>query len=115
MPLYDFKSMPPMQIWDQIKGPIAYSDKVLFGYLHIDDGAELPVHQHPHEQWSHLIEGEFEFNVGGELYHMKPGMSVHIPGDVPHSGRSLSKCIFLDCFHPVREDWLEKEKLSGLK
>jgi quercetin dioxygenase-like cupin family protein len=46
---------------------------------------------------------------------MKPGMSVHIPGDVPHSGRSLSRCIFLDCFHPVREDWLEKEKLSGLK
>jgi quercetin dioxygenase-like cupin family protein len=114
MPYYDFKTMPSIKIWDGINGPIAYSEKVLFGYLNIDDGAILPVHQHPHEQWSHLLEGSFEFNVDGDIKMMTPGMSVYIPSNTPHSGRALSKVKFLDCFYPVREDWLEKEKLASI-
>lgn len=114
MPFIDFKSKPPIKIWEGIQGPIATSEHLLFGYFTIDAGAVLPVHQHPHEQWSHLIEGEFEFNIGGEIMHMKPGMSAYIPGNVPHSGRALSdKVIFLDCFTPVREDFVEKEKLTN--
>lgn len=115
MPLYDFKSMPAVQIWDQIKGPIAWSEKLMFGYLTLEEGADLPVHHHPHEQWSHLIEGECDFKVGEEVYHMKPGMSVHIPGNVPHSGKTHTKCIFLDCFNPVREDWIEKKNAQGIE
>jgi quercetin dioxygenase-like cupin family protein len=115
MPLYNFKEMPGVQIWDQIKGPIAYSEQVMFGYLHIAAGSDLPSHQHPHEQWSHLIQGEFNFTVGSDTYTMKPGMSVHIPGDTPHSGKALSDCIFLDCFHPVREDWIQRKKDQGIE
>lgn len=110
MPFVDFKTKTPIKIWDGITGPIAYSENILFGYLNIDEGAVLPVHQHPHEQYSHLIEGEFIFNIDGDEMHMKPGMSAFIPGDTPHSGRALTKCIFLDCFNPVREDWVQKEK-----
>ena len=110
MPYFNLKEMPSLQIWDGIVGPIAYSDKILFAYLHIDEGSILPVHQHPHEQWSHLIEGSFEFNVDGDIQLMSPGMSVHIPSDTPHSGKALAKSIFLDCFCPVREDFVEKEK-----
>lgn len=112
MPFIDFKSIAPLKIWEGINGPIAYSDQLLFGYFTIDDGAVLPTHQHPHEQWSHLIEGEFEFNIGGEILHMKPGMSAFIPGNVPHSGRAITKALFLDCFYPVREDFVEKERQS---
>jgi quercetin dioxygenase-like cupin family protein len=36
------------------------------GYITIAAGVELPEHHHVHEQWSHLIEGELEFIVGGE-------------------------------------------------
>ena len=114
MPFFDFKSMPPVKIWEGISGPLAYSDQLLFGYFTIEEAAVLPVHQHPHEQWSHLIAGEFEFNIGGELMHMKPGMSAYIPGNVPHSGRALtSGVIFLDCFAPVREDFVEKERVQN--
>ncbi len=108
--LIDFKNKPSVKIWDGINGPIAYSENITFGYLTIENGSELPVHQHPHEQWSHLIEGEFIFNIDGIDYNMKPGMSVYIKGNLPHSGKALTKCIFLDCFNPPREDWTEKEK-----
>ncbi len=111
MPYFDFKSMQPIKIWEGINGPIAVSDQLLFGYFTIDAGAVLPEHQHAHEQWSHLISGEFEFNIGGENKHMKAGMSAYIPGNVPHSGKALTEgVIFLDCFTPVREDFVEKEK-----
>lgn len=110
MPFIDFKNKESIKIWDGIDGAIAYSDKLLFGYLRIEEGAVLPVHQHHHEQWSHLIEGEFIFNINGDEMKMKPGMSAYIPGDTPHSGTAITKCIFLDCFNPVREDWIEKEK-----
>jgi quercetin dioxygenase-like cupin family protein len=105
--------MPSLKIWDGINGPIAHSDKLLFGYFHIDAEAVLPVHQHPHEQWSHLIEGEFEFNVDGDIHLMKPGMSVYIPSEAPHSGKAMTKCLFLDCFYPVREDFVERERLAA--
>ncbi len=110
MPFIDFKSMPAVKIWDGIAGPIAYSDKMMFGYLSIEADCILPEHQHPHEQWSHLLEGEIIFKIGDEEMHMKPGMTAYIPGNVPHSGRSLTKVTFLDCFNPIREDWVQKEK-----
>jgi len=55
----------------------------------------------------------FAVNIGVEIMHMKPGMSAYIPGNVPHSGRALTEALFLDCFSPVREDFVEKERLAN--
>jgi quercetin dioxygenase-like cupin family protein len=103
--LLDYPNMVKYKVWNGISGPIFHSDKMTIAHLEIEAGTELPMHQHYHEQWSNLIEGEFEFIINGEVYSLKPGMSVHMPPDVPHSGRAITNCKIIDCFHPVRQDW----------
>ena len=52
-----------------------------------------------------MLEGEFEITVGGNPLSLKPGDVVVIPGNVPHSGRAISKCRILDVFSPARDDY----------
>ncbi len=36
---------------------------------------------------------------------MRTGDVFIIPGDVPHSGRSITDCYLIDVWHPTREDY----------
>lgn len=110
MPFIDYNNKPKVKIWENIYGQMHHSDNITCGYITIAAGVQLPEHHHVHEQWSHLLEGEVEFIVGGEKRHMKPGETAYIPSNVPHSGRTLTPCKLIDVFNPVREDWKELEK-----
>lgn len=85
-----------------------HSASMTFAYWSIIAGAELPEHSHPHEQVAHVLEGEFELVINGEIQRLKPGMVAVIPSNALHSGRAVSDCRLLDTFHPVREDYVEK-------
>jgi quercetin dioxygenase-like cupin family protein len=82
-----------------------HSGNMTMAYWDIEAGAELPLHSHPHEQVANVLEGEIEFVLGEETRIGGPGTVVVIPGDVPHSGKAVTRCRILDVFHPVREDY----------
>lgn len=110
MPFINYPAKKKLKIWDGIYGQIHHSAQMTCGHMTIAAGVALPEHQHPHEQWSHLLEGEMEFTIGGETRIMKGGETAFIPGNVPHSGRTLTNCKLIDVFSPPREDWQELEK-----
>lgn len=63
-------------------------------------------HAHPHEQMGLLLEGELQFEIGGERSLVRPGQMWQIPGGVEHrcqAGAAGAKA--LDVFHPVRDDY----------
>ena len=66
MPFIDYKSKNKVKIWEGIYGQVHHSNGMTQGHLSIGKGVDLPEHHHIHEQWSHLLEGEMEFIVGGE-------------------------------------------------
>jgi quercetin dioxygenase-like cupin family protein len=70
----------------------------------------MPVHSHPHEQWSHVLEGELEFDIDGEKMLLTPGMTAYIPSNAPHSAVAHTQCKVIDCFTPPRQDFIELEK-----
>ena len=82
-----------------------HSESMTMAYWEIDAGAELPLHSHPHEQVANVLEGEIEFVLDREVRIGGPGTVVVIPGDVPHSGKAVTRCRILDVFHPVRQDF----------
>lgn len=113
MPYINFNTRTSVEIWpDAIAGSMYHSEKATFGHFTIQAGADLPEHDHPHEQWTHLIEGELEFDINGEKETLLPGMSAYIPGGTPHSAHAVSECKVIDCFMPVREDLVELEKAA---
>jgi quercetin dioxygenase-like cupin family protein len=68
-------------------------------------GAE---HDHPHDQATYCLEGEFLFTVGAETRTLKQGDSVFIPGGARHGTACVEKGRLLDAFSPRRDDFLKK-------
>ena len=114
MPFINYNSKNNVKIWEGIYGKIHHSQNVTCAHITIQKGAILPEHFHAQEQWSHLLEGEMEFTVGGETQLLKTGQTAYIPSNVPHSAKTFTECKLIDVFSPTREDWnqLEKEQFS---
>ncbi len=105
MPFINYNTLPHLKLMDGIHGAIAHSEQLSVGYITLEEGAQLPEHAHIHEQWSHVIEGELDFVLNGHRQLMTKGMSVHIPSNIPHSATAVTKCVVIDTFLPVREDF----------
>jgi len=57
---------------------------------HPPPGWSLPAHRHANEDETiHVLEGEFEMEVGGEVVRLSAGETVHIPRGVVHSGGNV--------------------------
>jgi len=83
-----------------------WGDKIMMSIVEIAPNAVVPNHTHPHEQAGTVIQGEFEFTIGGETKRLRQGDAYIIPGGVEHSlvgsdGWSMA----LDIFSPPREDY----------
>lgn len=51
-------------------------------------GFGVPLHlHHDQEEWFWILQGEFEFEVGGVLNRLGPGMSQFAPRRIPHRWR----------------------------
>src|SRR5687768_2100231 len=105
MPFINFNKTPHSKIWEVIHGAIHHSDALTFGHVTVEDGTLLPEHQHIHEQWTHVIDGELEFTIRDETTVLSPGMTAHVPSNIPHRARALTKVKLIDCFMPVRDDF----------
>ena len=72
----------------------------------------MPEHAHPHEQVSHVIEGEFELTIDGVKSVLRPGVVAVIPSNAKHSGTARTDCTIIDAFYPVREDYRNRQANS---
>lgn len=101
--------LPPFVISKGFTAQMFHTESMTLAYVDVEAGAELPEHSHFHEQVSNMLEGEFEFILGGEKMLLRAGECLVIPSNVPHSGRALTHCRILDVFQPVREDFSKGE------
>jgi quercetin dioxygenase-like cupin family protein len=56
-----------------------------FGYYDTEQGADLHEHSHPNEETWHVIAGELEVTIGGEVEIVGPGCVAIVPPDTTHS------------------------------
>lgn len=100
------KSLPTKEIIKGFHGRMIHTDSMTMSFWEVEKGAALPEHFHIHEQTSYLLEGEFEFTVGGQVKKITAGDFIVIGSNTPHSGKALTPCTILDVFTPVREDYI---------
>ena len=82
------------------KGKMIHGQQTTMAYWNIEEGAEVPMHSHHHEQVVNVFEGSFKMTVGSEDHVLRPGDVL-----VSHGGIALSPCRILDVFTPVREEY----------
>ena len=98
-------SIRERQIFNGIRGRYFHGDRMTTGDVILDADTDIPIHQHPHEQLTYLLEGQMEFIVGEEKHLMEAGDIAIIPGGVLHGGRTLTRCRVIDTFAPARDDY----------
>jgi quercetin dioxygenase-like cupin family protein len=81
-------------------------DELMISVVHLEPGAEVLEHSHPHEQMGYLVSGRLEFTIGGITRLLGPGDQWRIPSGVPHRVLAVDgPALAIDVFHPVRDDY----------
>lgn len=86
---------------------LAYNDSLMVAEVHFEEGAIGVLHSHPHEQITYIIEGEFEFNIGGEKLLVTKGDSTFKEPNIEHGAVCMKKGVLIDIFTPKRDDFLK--------
>ncbi|UJF15711.1 cupin domain-containing protein [Jeotgalibaca sp. MA1X17-3] len=89
---------------------LAYEDNLMVVEVMFEEGSFGAMHSHPHEQITYIIEGEFEFDIGGEKKVLKAGDSTYKEPEIIHGAVCLKKGKLLDIFTPHREDFVGGDK-----
>jgi quercetin dioxygenase-like cupin family protein len=113
MPFIDFKARKRVKIFDGITGTMFHSANITFAHVTLEKDAVVPEHNHIHEQWTHVMDGEMHFNINGEEAVLTSGMTAFIPSNMPHSAKAITLCKVIDCFLPVRQDFIELENADS--
>ena len=105
MPYFVIEDLPTQEPMPGFKGKFVHTENMSVAHWRITANSIAPLHAHPHEQVSFVVEGEFELTIAGETKVLKPGVVAVIPPDVKHSGIAITECHLIDIFYPVREDY----------
>jgi quercetin dioxygenase-like cupin family protein len=84
---------------------LATSEGLMLAEFTFEQGAEVPVHSHPHDQVGYVVSGRMRMVIGDHMTECGPGDSYHAPPNVPHSGVALAPAVVIDVFNPPRKDY----------
>jgi quercetin dioxygenase-like cupin family protein len=85
---------------------LVVGEREMLGYIWLKKGAIVPAHRHLSEQITFVIKGALKFTIQGEQYTVRDGELLVIPSNVVHEAVALEDTDDLDCFSPLRKDWL---------
>lgn len=95
------------KVTEMVSRKVVSGERQMLAQLYLKRGALVPLHSHPSEQMTFVLQGALKFLVEGEETVVREGEVLHIPAGVPHQSEALEDTFELDMFSPPREDWLE--------
>ena len=102
-----FEHMPNLASLEAAPGVVLhplFGKQLMLSYVTFAPHAVAPLHQHPQEQMTIVLQGEVEFEVGNKKQIIGAHDAVTIPANVPHSAVALANgCVCIDAFSPPRE------------
>ena len=94
----------PVQFIDGLQFRPVIGERMLANYVHFDRNSTAPRHVHEEEQIVIVLDGEFDFEIDGEVRTMHHGDIAVIPAWVPHSAHTKdTTCLEVDVFNPPRK------------
>jgi unsaturated pyranuronate lyase len=86
---------------------LSYGDKLMLVQFTFEAGVTSWLHSHPHEQIGYVVSGEIDFLMEGhEPVRLTAECSYHVPPNVKHNITTHVPTVLVDCFTPIREDFL---------
>lgn len=111
MPFLDIDDLPRFEPLPGCRLRTPHGENLMLSHVEMDEGAEIPAHQHPHEQGGVVLKGQLEFTIGDEVRIISEGQMYLIPPNTPHKAIAVNgPAIAMDVFSPIREDYVEQMK-----
>lgn len=105
---FQFEKEVPWQNADQkIERQVyGYNEDVMMVKVKFEKGGIGTMHQHPHTQVTYVESGEFEMTIGDEKKIIRRGDGYFVPPNVLHGCVCLEAGMLIDCFSPMRADFI---------
>lgn len=86
---------------------MGYDGQVMLVKVKFEKGAIGTPHTHYHTQTTYVASGKFRFTVGNETKIVSAGDGIYMEPDVLHGCECLEAGVLIDCFAPMRADFLK--------
>lgn len=87
---------------------MGYDGQVMLVKVKFEKGAVGTPHAHYHTQTTYVASGKFRFTIGGETKEVSAGDALYMEPDIMHGCVCLEPGVLIDCFAPMRADFLKK-------
>lgn len=87
---------------------MAYDGQIMLVKVKFETGAVGAPHVHYHSQASYVVSGKFELTIGDEKKILVAGDGYYVEPDLIHGAVCLEAGVLIDCFTPMRADFLKK-------
>lgn len=106
-PFVDSSSLEWTKLAEGVERQIlSYGPDLMLVRVRFEPGATGAIHHHPHRQATYVARGSFEVTVGDTQQTLSEGDTFFAAADVPHGVKSLDGGLLIDCFTPMRADFL---------
>jgi quercetin dioxygenase-like cupin family protein len=95
------------KVTEMLSRKIVSGDREMLVQVYLKRGCLVPMHTHPSEQMTYVLQGSLKCLVGGEDITVREGEVLHIPSGVEHQSEALEDTFELEVFSPIRQDWLD--------
>lgn len=88
---------------------MGYDGQIMMVKVKFEKGAVGTLHHHYHSQVTYVESGKFEFTIKGVKKIVSAGDCLYKEPDAVHGCVCLEPGMLIDCFSPMRADFLEKK------
>lgn len=108
MPFFNVRDVAPIEPVPGCRLRTPYGEHLMLSHIEMDEGAVIPLHNHPHEQGGIVLEGRMELTIGDEVRVLEKGEMYLIPPNTEHKAVAVGgAATVLDVFSPIREDYAQ--------
>ncbi len=86
---------------------LGYNSDIMLVKVMFEKGSIGDAHSHPHTQSSYIESGRFEITIDGKTQTLEKGDGFFVPENKVHGVTCLEAGTIIDCFSPMREDFLK--------
>lgn len=110
----DVDAITPVEFVPGLTFRPVLGEKTMVNFVSFEPHTVAPLHVHEEEQIVIVLEGEFEFELDGDVRTMRTGDVAVVPSWVPHGARTLGvACREADVFNPPRRSLLAHADLTS--
>ena len=111
---FELLEVDPVEFTPGLEFRPVIGERMLVNFVRYQPNTMAPVHAHEEEQVTFVVDGEFEFDLDGDVRVMRPGMAVLVPPGVPHGAKTQdTPCYEIDVFSPPRRVLVEATRLAA--